>query len=242
MSKHAERSTRERRSIQDPLAGSSWSRPETVAGFAASPPNATLMRVAARERALVRDGCVLDIGCGAGRNAIPLAIGGWRVVGLDLSLPMLETAAAGCRRAGVQRAVQLALASMDSLPVRARSCDVVIAHGIWNLAPSSEVFRRSVREAARVAKPGAALFVFTFSRSTLGAAVAPVAGESFVFTEFAGHPQCFLTQEQLTSELAVAGFTLDRSFELRELNRPPSGALRTGRVPVILEGVFRFGA
>jgi ubiquinone/menaquinone biosynthesis C-methylase UbiE len=163
-------------------------------------------------------------------------------VGLDLSLPMLEAARARCVQAGVERRVSLAMAAVDCLPVRTSSCNFLVAHGIWNLAPSSEVFRAAVREAARVAKPGAALFVFTFSRGTLDADVAPVAGEPFVFTEFAGHPQCFLTSEQLTSELAAAGFTLDPSLELRELNRPPSGAFRTPQAPVIYEGLFRFGA
>jgi 2-polyprenyl-3-methyl-5-hydroxy-6-metoxy-1,4-benzoquinol methylase len=35
----------------------------------------------------------LDIGCGAGRNAIPLARLGWNVVGTDLSWPLLCAAA-----------------------------------------------------------------------------------------------------------------------------------------------------
>ena len=62
-----------------------------VAGFAQSAPNATLLRFAAeeRERGASR---ALDIGCGAGRNAVPLAGQGWNVVGLDLSAPMLLAA------------------------------------------------------------------------------------------------------------------------------------------------------
>jgi len=56
----------------DPLAGSAWSTPGTVAGFVASPPNATLLHYAeawsARPSRLA-----LDIGCGAARNLLPLA-------------------------------------------------------------------------------------------------------------------------------------------------------------------------
>ena len=65
-----------------------------VAGFVQSAPNETLMQVAAREwRASAR---LLDIGCGAGRNAIPLAQSGWLVVGTDLSRSMVaELNAAG---------------------------------------------------------------------------------------------------------------------------------------------------
>jgi hypothetical protein len=127
---------------------------------------------------------------------------------------------------------------MDSLPIRDRSCDLVIAHGIWNLAPSSAVFRRAVREAARVAAAGAALFVFTFSRNTLPPHVLPVPGEPFVFTEFSGEPQCFVTADQLLSELASAGFEPHPAVPRRELNRPECGELRCG-APVIYEAAFR---
>ncbi len=80
----------------DPLHGSSWSALSTVAGFAQSQRNATLMRFATEEleRGAAR---ALDLGRGAGRNAIPLASLGWDVVGLDLSGPMLDAAAGRAR-------------------------------------------------------------------------------------------------------------------------------------------------
>lgn len=180
----------------------------------------------------------LDIGCGAGRNAVPLARLGWHVTGVDLSWPMLAAAAQRVHDDQLQDHLRLLLASMDRLPVRDRSCDLVIAHGIWNLARSSADFRKAVREAARVARPSAGLFVFTFSRNTLATDAAPVPGEPFVFTQFSGDPQCFLTEEQLVSELALAGFAREPSVPIREYNRPAPGALRTGG-PVIYEGIFR---
>jgi hypothetical protein len=115
----------------------------------------------------------------------------------------------------------------------------VVAHGIWNLARSSAEFRAAVREAARVSADGAALFVFTFSRNTLPADAAPVHGETFVFTQFSGDPQCFVTEEQLVSEMRAAGFLPDEAVPLRELNRPRPGDVTVGRVPVIYEGLFR---
>jgi SAM-dependent methyltransferase len=219
----------------DPLAGSSWSEPGTVAGFTQSPPNDTLLRYAAglaSGRALR----VLDIGCGAGRNAVPLARAGANVIGTDLSWPMLE--AASRRAAGAP--LYLALAPMDALPVGDRTRDLIIAHGIWNLARSSSEFRRAIREAARVAAPAARLFVFTFSRRTLPASAQPVNGESFVFSQFAGHPQVFLTREQLIGELAATGFVPDPDLPLRELNVPPQNQVRIGGPPVIFEGGFQF--
>jgi hypothetical protein len=91
-----------------------------------------------------------------------------------------------------------------------------------------------------VAKPGAALFVFTFSRSTLPADVMPVPGESFVFTQFSGQPQCFLTDAQLVAELQDVGFKADDAVPLTEHNRPRPGELRTAGPPVIYEGAFRY--
>jgi SAM-dependent methyltransferase len=222
----------------DPLAGSSWSAPATVAGFSQSPPNDTLLAFAAREHLSTLRHVALDIGCGAARNAAPLAATGWDVLGTDLSWPMLCAALARVKEEGGGHAL-FALAPMDAIPVRDASADLVIAHGIWNLARSSAEFRSGVREAARVARPGAALFVFTFSRHTLPPDATPVTGEPFVFTGFSGEPQCFLTEEQLVSELRTAGFTPDPGVPLRELNRPRPGTLQAGRAPVIYEAAFR---
>jgi SAM-dependent methyltransferase len=229
---------------RDPLAGSSWSAPATVAGFARSSPNEVLLRFAEDERrsfGTVRPR-VLDLGCGAGRNAVPLARAGWSVLGTDLSWPMLEAAAERADHEGLRGAIELALAPMDVVPAPDRSFDLVVAHGIWNLARSGEEMRRALREAARVARPDAGLFVFTFSRNTLPAGTRPVDGETFVFTEFSGQPQCFLTAGELVAELEAVGFVPDPSVPLTEHNRRPPGALHAGGPPVIYEAAFRFTA
>ncbi len=154
--------------MMDPLAGSAWSAPGTVEGFKRSLPNAVLMGFAQQELRRSAGACVLDIGCGAGRNAVALAQMGWHVVGTDLSWPML-CAAAERRREDRAGRLHLVLAPMDRIPARDRSFDLVIAHGIWNLARSAVQFRQAVGEAARVAKPGAGLFVFTFFQKHVSA-------------------------------------------------------------------------
>lgn len=222
---------------RDPLAGSSWSAPGTVEAFARSSPNEVLLRAARIHRPRSRGARLLDLGCGAGRNALPLAREGWSVLATDLSWPMLQAA----RRRGAEEggAVQWALAPMDRIPGGDRAFDFVVAHGIWNLARSAAEFRRAVSEAARVAREDARLFVFTFSRSTFGDDGQPVAGEPFVYTGFSGQPQCFLTEEQLLAEMASAGFVPDPVVPLVEHNRPAPGAMRVGGPPAIWEALFR---
>jgi SAM-dependent methyltransferase len=160
-------------------------------------------------------------------------------IGTDLSWAMLTAAAAGVADAQLGNRMRLLLAPMDQLPFAPDAFDFIIAHGIWNLARSGSEFRHAVREAARVARPGCALFLFTFSRGTLADTAEPLPGESFVFTQFSGQPQCFLTEDQIVSELAASGFDPGPSLPLRELNLPRMRALRTSTTPVIDEGMFR---
>jgi ubiquinone/menaquinone biosynthesis C-methylase UbiE len=218
---------------------SRWGDPRTVAGFSRSPPNAALLKFVESEATRTPRPRVLDLGCGAGRNAVPIARLGCTVLGTDVEWPMLEAASRRASAEGVAERARWARAAMDRLPVASRAFDVIVAHGIWNLAGSGAEFRRAIAEAARVARPGAGLFVFTFSRHTLEPDAEPVAGEPFVFTQFAGEPQCFLTEQQLLVELASAGF--DALAPLDEHNRPRPGQLNHGG-PVIYEGTFRLSS
>ncbi len=182
---------------------------------------------------------ILDLGCGAARNACPVAALGASVVGIDLAWPMLDAARRRVVAEGVGDRVALLRARMDFLPLAGSSVDLVVAHGIWNLARSDAEFRRAVAEAARVARRGAGLFLFTFSRATLPADAEPVAGESYVFTQFTGEPQCFLTEDQLVAELRQAGFEKDPPGPLTERNRPLPGRVLGRGGPVVYEGTFR---
>ncbi len=220
----------------DPLSGTPWGAPSTVEGFVRAAPNAVLMEYAAQAyRAGGR--LLVDIGCGAGRNAVPLAAQGWHVLGTDLSAPMLAAAGGRTRTLDARLRLHLAMAPMESLPVRSRCADFVVAHGIWNLARSDDQFRAAVREAARIARANARLFVFTFSRHTLPPDARPVEGTRFVFTQFSGAPQCFLTSDDLIAELAAAGFTRDAAIPLSEYNQPKPGQL-CGGGPVIYEAAL----
>lgn len=76
-----------------------------AAGFAQKKrgPYASLLLAMLRERAILTEGAsVLDIGCGPGTLAVPLAVAGHRVVGVDFSKNMLAQLAQAAGAAGVQ--------------------------------------------------------------------------------------------------------------------------------------------
>ncbi len=67
---------------------------------------------------------LLDVGCGTGRHAVPLAALGLQVTGVDLSPEMLERAAARAAAAGV--ALDLLVADARDLPDHLGAFDVAL--------------------------------------------------------------------------------------------------------------------
>ncbi len=215
-----------------------WEDPRTVAGFVTGAPNQQLLAFAGRFVRAAQPPRCLDLGCGAARNSLPLAAMGFHVTGTDLSMPMIDAAQARASREGAALPVEFIHAPMTPLPFERYSFDLIVAHGIWNLARSDSEFRSAVREAARVARHGAGLFVFIFSRHTLDEDAVADPGESFIYSAWNGEPQCFLSENELVLELAEAGFLRDADAPITEYNRPASGALHVGGPPVIYEATF----
>lgn len=116
---------------------------------------------------------VLDVGCGAGFLANPLAAAGHDVTGIDLSPTSLEVAR---RHDPSGRAAYL---SMDAhvLAFPDASFDVVCA---MDFLEHTEQPAAVVREAARVLAPGGRFFFHTFSRNPLSYVIAIKGVEWFV--------------------------------------------------------------
>lgn len=103
---------------------------------------------------------VLELGCGSGKNASPLLARGYEVVALDFSRPAViaaKTAIAPCTGGHV------ILADAREIPLKASSCDAVIArHVIGHLDYGGRVAASA--EICRVLQSGGVLHFSAFSR------------------------------------------------------------------------------
>lgn len=100
---------------------------------------------------------VLDLGCGAGVDVCVAALHVGKmgkVIGVDLTPMMVETAIRHAREAGFQN-VEVLEGNLEHIPVSNASIDIVISNGAINLASSkSKVFE----EIFRVLKPQGKLY------------------------------------------------------------------------------------
>lgn len=219
-----------------------WEAPGLVENFRTNSPNDVLMSYAVelqqRRASTAEPLRILDIGAGAGRNAVPLAQAGFIVTCVDLSVPMIRAAQTKRQQEAPPNSVQLAISPMAPLPFRDQQFDLIIAHGIWNLATSDAEFRSGVAEAARVAKPGAGLFLFTFSRHTIPDNAPSVADQEYIYTQFGDEPQCFLREKEIIHELREAGFACDTKEPFTEYNCPSPPYDKVQRPPVLYESTF----
>jgi len=112
-----------------------------------------------REAKPAADDTLLDVATGRGRHALVLADRGHRIVGLDLAPLAIATARRRAADAGLSGRASFVLGDMRHLPFEPESF-----HGVINLFTSFGYFEaetdhvRTVREIARVLKPGGWLF------------------------------------------------------------------------------------
>jgi ubiquinone/menaquinone biosynthesis C-methylase UbiE len=96
-------------------------------------------------------GSILELGCGTGRVAIPVAKSGAHVVGIDRSESMLARGRMRVRRARVGSHVKLIRGDIRHLPFPDRSFPLVMApYGILQSLLDERVLKATLKEVSRV--------------------------------------------------------------------------------------------
>jgi arsenite methyltransferase len=101
---------------------------------------------------------VLDLGCGAGTDlliAAQMTGPDGRVIGVDMTAPMLDRARASAQQMGFAN-VELHESLIETLPLEDGSVDVVISNGVIDLVPDKDTV---FDEIDRVLRPGGRLQV-----------------------------------------------------------------------------------
>jgi SAM-dependent methyltransferase len=108
-------------------------------------------------------GRAVDLGCGAGANAVFLAQAGFNVVGIDFSAVALRKARRASLAAGVSERVRLVRADLtaQSLPGVEGPFDLLIDYGtLDDLAPTDR--RAMASTIIRLARPGSIFVLYAF--------------------------------------------------------------------------------
>jgi ubiquinone/menaquinone biosynthesis C-methylase UbiE len=105
---------------------------------------------------------LLDLGCGAGRAAIPLQAKGFQVTGLDITPALIKSARASATKRKSKAAFLQGTAV--SLPFKDRSFDsVLLLYNSLEGIPLKENRQAALNESFRVMKPGNYLILSTLS-------------------------------------------------------------------------------
>lgn len=162
---------------------------------------------------------IVDLGCGGGLLAVPLAERGAVVLGIDLAATALRAARA--RGVAGFRAV---VGDLGAVPVAPGTADVVLLADVLEHVPAPE---RVVEQAADLLKPGGLLFVNTIARTVRSRLFAIALGEGLGYVPRGTHRWAdFVTPEELDAAARAAGLALER---------------RTGEAPRLL-ATLRSGA
>lgn len=114
---------------------------------------------------------ILEIGCGAGATAIPLALRGYRVHAVDTVADMLHLTRQSAARAGVADQLTATQEDAHQLSFPDHSFALVIAMGV---TPYLHTLDQALREMARVLKPGGRLIINADNRWRLNYALDPL--------------------------------------------------------------------
>jgi SAM-dependent methyltransferase len=155
---------------------------------------------------------LLDVACGSGNVAVPAAVRGARVTGLDLTPELFDAARARAAEAGVE--VEWLEGDAEALPFDDASFDRVTSTFGVQFAPRHEV---AAAEMMRVCRPGGKIVIYNWTLEGLVGQVFALIGSYMPSPpEFASPPALW------GDEVHVRGLfpAIDLSFERRTVKIP----------------------
>lgn len=157
---------------------------------------------------------VVDLGSGAGNDAfVARSIVGeqGRVIGIDMTEPMIEKARANAKKLGFTN-VEFRLGDIENMPIENDTADVVVSNCVMNLVPNKQ---KAFAETFRILKSGGH---FSISDIVLRDELPPALKNAAVL--YAG---CVAGAQQMDEYLATikeAGFVNITIQKEREINIP----------------------
>jgi len=107
----------------------------------------------------IKQGKLLDLGCGTGRTTFPLNEMGYDVLGVDLTPSMIEVAKKEAKRRKVD--IEFKVGDATDLDFKAKTFDnAIFSFNGWTQIPGKENRQKALAEVYRVLKPKG---YFTFS-------------------------------------------------------------------------------
>ncbi len=198
---------------------------------------------------------VIDVGCGPGRNLLPLAERGFRVVGVDLSREMLKAFQSKAEAAGIADRCGFLLANMTDLSCIAdRSADALLClYSSMGMVQGRENRRSFLQHVARILVPEGQFIVHVHNRGswlrdpggirrTIGDWIRSKRDRGWDFGDriypYRGLPSMFLhiySERELKEDLESSGLQIMRFLRL---DRESKGYLKSGWFAHVRAGGF----
>jgi len=119
------------------------------------------MRLIGEPLDVIKEGKVLDAGCGGGRNSIGLKLAGAKsVIGIDVGREGLQDAEKRAKLAGFAEEISFQYASIQDLPFDDASFDLVWCAGVLMIVDNESA---ALDELLRVLKPGGTLYLLVYA-------------------------------------------------------------------------------
>lgn len=162
----------------------------------------------------LRGADVLDVATGSGNAAIPAALAGARVTGLDLAPSLLAVAAERSHEAGVE--VEWVEGDAEALPFEAESFDVALSVVGVQFAPRHEVV---AGEIARVVRPGGRIVLCSWTpRGFIGQFLKTVAPRMPKPPAGASPPPLWGDEDHVSDLFAPHGVRFEHELGLAEFS------------------------